>query len=336
MSAMRRFLEILPTVALTLLLTLLSVERVYSQESASDSLATGCDSLAVNSTAPELTSPSGDRDSLAVNSTASEADSLRSAIITARLASEEDMKNLERKIRLAQDTLPIKDRISERRKMRVITNYRFVAKGDIGAGFTVSYGRFGSEDSEFFSLIEDFSCDAWALSIKPFVSYFYKDNKCVGLKFTYTHIGVDIGSIDIYIDEDLNLTLYDTSCKYSLYSLSALHRSYVGLDHGHRFALFNETNLSYSWGSMDYGRFLREGERNTRTEIQELRLGLNPGLAVCVMNKFAVETSINIAGLKLRRERVTTDGERSGWRKTASMDYKFNVFNIQVGIVAYL
>ena len=61
-----------------------------------------------------------------------------------------------------------------------------------------------------------------------------------------------------------------------------------------------------------------------------------PGLSVFVMDKFTVEASVGIAGFKMNRKRQTTNGIESGWRKSLGMDYKFNIFNIQIGLVAYL
>ena len=263
-------------------------------------------------------------------------DSIENILISNGILTQDEWDDILRQRRFAGDTVPVKQRTSERKRKRMITNYRFVAKGDIAAGLAVSFANYETENSQLFSLIEDFSGSVSAFAIKPFVAYFYKDNACVGLKYSNTKIDADLSSLYVDIDEDLNMSLGRTGFSYNLNSVSLIHRSYVGLDSGHRFGLFNETSLGYSWGGMNYLRNLSSGPTQTNTDIHEFRLGLNPGLSVFVMDKFTVEASVGIAGFKMTRKRQTTNGEKSGWRNTFGMDYKFNIFNIQIGLVAYL
>lgn len=263
-------------------------------------------------------------------------DSIQEVLISNGILTQEEWNYIVRQREFASDTVPVKQRSSERKRKRMITNYRFVAKGDVAAGLAVSFANYETEDSQLFSLIEDFSGSVSAFSIKPFVAYFYNHNSCVGVKFANAKIDADLSSLYVDIDEDLNMELGRTGFSYMSNSISLIHRSYVGLDRGHRFGLFNETSLGYTWGDMNYLRNLATGPAETKTQIQELRLGLNPGLSVFVMDKFTVEASVGIAGLKMSRKRQTTNGERSGWRETLGMDYKFNIFNIQIGLVAYL
>lgn len=263
-------------------------------------------------------------------------DSIQAMLISEGIITKEEWDDIVRQRKFASDTVPVKLRNSERKRKRMITNYRFVAKGDIAVGFAISFANYDTDDSQFFSIIEDFSGGISAFSTKPFVAYFYNHNSCVGLKYSNTKIDANLSSLYVDIDEDLNMELGETGCIYNLNSVALIHRSYVGLDRGHRFGLFNETSLGYSWGDMDYIRSLASGLTKTNTQIQELRLGLNPGLSVFVMDKFTVEASVGIAGVKMTRKRQTTNGVDSGWRKTLGMDYKFNIFNIQIGLVAYL
>lgn len=263
-------------------------------------------------------------------------DSLKNVLISEGIITDEEWNTIIRQRRFAADTVPVKQRDSERKRKRMITNYRFVAKGDVAVGLAFSFANYDTENSQFFSIVEDFSGTLSAFSVKPFVAYFYNHNSCVGLKYSNSKINGELNSLYVDIDEDLNFDMGRTSVDYVTNNVSLIHRSYVGLDRGHRFGLFNETSLGYIWGNMDYSRTLETGPKSTSAEIQELRLGINPGLSVFVMDKFTVEASVGIVGLNLRRERQTTNGEKSGWRKSAGMDYKFNIFNIQIGIVAYL
>ena len=166
-------------------------------------------------------------------------DSVQDMLITNGILTKEEWDYLIRQRMFESDTVPVKQRTSERKRKRMITNYRFVAKGDVAAGLAVSFANYETEDSQFFSLIEDFSGGVSAFAIKPFVAYFYNNNSCVGLKFSNTKINADLSSLYVDIDEDLNMELGRTGFSYSLNSISLIHRSYVGLDRGHRFGLFN-------------------------------------------------------------------------------------------------
>ena len=263
-------------------------------------------------------------------------DSLKALLISEGVITQEEWDNIVRERNYAMDTVPVKQRESERKRKRMITNYRFVAKGDVAVGFAISFANYNTDDSQFFGMIEDFSGQISAFSTKPFVAYFYAPNSCLGVKYANTKIDADLSSLYIDIDEDLNMDFGKTGFAYALNSVALIHRSYVCLDRGHRFGLFNETALEYSWGDMNYTRTLTAGLTETNTQIQQLRIGLNPGLSVFVMDKFTVEASVGIAGFKMNRKRQTTNGIESGWRKSLGMDYKFNIFNIQIGLVAYL
>ena len=234
------------------------------------------------------------------------------------------------------DTLLTKKHSKAKLQRRAITNYKFVEKGDFAIGFDVSYGKFDSDESQFFALLKDFSATGNSFSFNPRIAYFYKDNYAVGIKYGYREISGGVDTLTIDIDEDMDFSFHETGFDYVNSSFALLHRSYVGLDKGHRFALFNETDLAYSYGKMKYDRMLESGRNETHTDAKEVRLGINPGISVFIMDKFTVEASIGIAGLKWRKERQVTNGKKAGWHESIGMDYKFNILNIKIGIVAYL
>ena len=54
------------------------------------------------------------------------------------------------------------------------------------------------------------------------------------------------------------------------------------------------------------------------------------------MENISAELSFGVAGFKYREENQTTNGESSGWRKSSGANFKINILNISIGIVAYL
>ena len=232
------------------------------------------------------------------------------------------------------DTIPEKKNVG--RHYRGVKNLLFVKKKSWMTGLTISQGRYDSEDTEVLSLLKDFDCEASYFSINPFLGYFIQDNIAVGLKFGYQKVYTNLANFNIEISDDMSLSLKDMSFNQNMFNTTLFHRSYVGIDRGKRFGLFNEVSLSYSFGSSNYQRGSGENLRNTKTDIHELRIGLNPGATVFIMENVSAELSFGVAGLNYRRQRQTTNGVDSGWRNSSGANFKINLLNINIGIVAYL
>ncbi len=71
--------------------------------------------------------------------------------------------------------------------------------------------------------------------------YAVRDNMVLGLKFGYRNMRGALNNITLKIDDDVDFSLKDLKLEQNLYNVSFFHRSYVGLDAGKRFGLFNET-----------------------------------------------------------------------------------------------
>ena len=220
---------------------------------------------------------------------------------------------------------------------RGIINYRFIPKKKWVGGLTFSYVNFDGEDSRLlFSLLKDFDCNFRTLSVKPFVGYAFKDNIIVGLKAGYNHTVADLGNISLSIDDDLSFDLKDIRYSEDSYSIALFHRSYVGLDRGKRFGFFNESSLSYNNGSSVFSRGKEETLKRTETTIHEIHLGLNPGVAVFIMENVCAEMSFGVVGFKYRIEKQKNNEGETGKRSTSGANFKINLFNINIGITLCL
>ena len=220
---------------------------------------------------------------------------------------------------------------------RGIINYRFIPKKKWVGGLTFSYINYDGEDSRMlFSLIKDFDCNFRTLSVKPFIGYAFKDNIVIGLKTGYNHTVADLGNISLSIDDDLSFDLKDIRYSEDSYSIALFHRSYVGLDKGKRFGFFNESSLSYTNGSSTFTRGRDETLKRTETTIHEIHLGLNPGVAVFIMENVCAEMSFGVVGFKYRIEKQKNNEGEVGKRNTSGADFKINLFNINIGITLCL
>lgn len=215
---------------------------------------------------------------------------------------------------------------------RGITNYRFIPKNKWIGGVTVSVFNFESDNSRLlFSLLKDIDLNLRTLSVKPFVGYAIKDNTVVGLKFGYSRISGGIDNLALNI-EDLDIALKDIKYTDDSYSFSLFHRSYIGLDPKGLFGLFNETTLGYSTGSARFSRGADENLKYTDTSVNQLNIGINPGIAISIMPNVGAEVSFGVAGFTYNWEKQKKSSGETGKRTNSGANFKINLFNINIGL----
>lgn len=216
---------------------------------------------------------------------------------------------------------------------RGIVSYRFIPKKKWIGGLTFSYVNYDSDDSRLlFSVLKDFDCNFKTFSLKPFMGYAVADNMVVGVKLGYNHTIADLGNVSIDMGDDLDFSLTNMRYAEDLYSFGVFHRSYVGLDRGKLFGLFNETTLTYKNGSSSFARGEGEDYKRTETTINELHLGISPGVAVFITQNICAELSFGVVGFKYRSESQKNNLGETGKRRNSGADFKINLFNINIGL----
>ena len=218
---------------------------------------------------------------------------------------------------------------------RGIKNFRFIPKKKWIGGLTFSYANFDSSDNQLlFSYIQDFSMNLRSFSVKPFIGYAIKDNQILGMKLGYKHVVGNLDNFSLDIDEDLSFSLKDLRYAEDVYSIALLHRSYIGMDPGKRFGFFNEISLGYNNGSGSFKRKEEEVTKRMETRVHELNLGIKPGICVFIIENVAAEVSVGVVGFNYRFEKQKNNEGVEGKRRTSGADFKINLFNINIGIVA--
>lgn len=219
---------------------------------------------------------------------------------------------------------------------RGLYNYLFVPKGEWIIGATASYGEFDAEDVRVLSFMKDFNFKGKSMSVKPYAAYFFRSNQCAGIKLGFSRDVLSLGSLSVDFDEDINFSLKNVEYSSDDYSAALFYRLYIGLDNNRRFAVFNETNLAFSAG---YGKFVRSynGEpRDTRTKTAEVNLNFSPGLCVFVHDFVSFNVSFGVFGLYFKNEKQTTNSVEEGKRFSSGANFKFNIFNLNMGIAVHI
>ena len=262
------------------------------------------------------------------------ADSIDSKIIS-QLAPNVSV-NDDEKVIVGNDTVNII--IPERnfgRFDRGLFNYLFIPKGQWSFGLDVSYGEFNSEDIELLSFIGDFDFGGSVFSIDPYISYFFAHNQSIGMRLGYTRNKADLGNLTVDI-EDLDLSLQNIDYQTEEYSAAVFYRHYIGLDHSRRWAIFNETALEFSSGNGYFERPYNGVPRITETVTTEVRMDFSPGICYFVHDYVSFNLSFGVFGLHWKKWQQTTDHVEEGSRTSSGADFKFNLFNLRMGIAVHI
>lgn len=219
---------------------------------------------------------------------------------------------------------------------RGLSNYIFIPKGKWGFGITASYGELNTEDVSILSLLKDVDFNGKIYSIKPYISYFIRSNQSVGLRLNYTRGIADLGNLAVDFDDDLNFNLRDISYYQQSFSVGAFHRTYVGLDRSGRFGIFNEVALSFGSGSSRFKRLYNGEPRDTRTLVTQGAIDFSPGVCVFIQDFMSFNVSFGVFGLKWKKENQSTDGIDEGSRVTSGANFRFNIFNINFGLMVVI
>lgn len=216
---------------------------------------------------------------------------------------------------------------------RGLYNYLFIPKGHWAIGMTASYGELTTDDSQILNILKDFDFKGKIYSVSPTISYFVRNNQSVGLKFTYSRGVADLANLSVDFDDDLNFSIKDVSYYSESFVVGTFYRNYVGLSRNKRFGLFNEVDLSFQSGSSRFKRLYNNEPKDTKTTITQASLNFSPGVAVFIQNNVAFNVSFGVFGLKWRKEHQITDGIDEGSRFSSGANFRFNIFNINFGLL---
>lgn len=215
---------------------------------------------------------------------------------------------------------------------RKLYNWLIYPKGLWHLSLTANYGELNTEDMEILSLINDIDLKGKIYSVKPSVSYFLRNNLCVGLRLAFTKGDMAVNSFNVDIDEDMSFNLHDIKYTSDSYAAAVFLQQYFGLSRRGRFAVFNEAEVSVGTGSSHFIRPFDGQLRDTRTKTQSFNINYSPGVSIMMMKNAAFNLSFGIFGFHLKSEKQWENGEASGSRFTSGINFRFNIFNINFGV----
>lgn len=219
---------------------------------------------------------------------------------------------------------------------RGLFNYLYIPKGAWSFGLTASYGELNTEDIQILSMLENIDFKGKMYSIKPSISYFFRNNQSIGIQLNYTRGSADLANLALDFDDDLNFAIKDVSYYQQSFTISTAYRNYIGLGTEKRFAVFNQVDLGFTSGTSRFKRLYNNEPKDTRTIITAASLNFSPGICVFIQDNVAFNVSFGVFGIKFRRENQSTDGIDEGHRFTSGANFKFNIFNINFGLMVVI
>lgn len=226
-----------------------------------------------------------------------------------------------------------------RRIDRNIDLNKFVYKGEVMLGIAASYGTLDVSDSDLMLVLDDINLGLRRAAVMPYIAYAYKDNRSVGLRFGYEFLQGDLGNVALNLGSaaDLSFSIADIGVKSESYAWSLFHRNYIGLDRRGIIGAILESEVQVKTGTTSL--YVGAGDDRSQSINKNFaaRLNFNPGLAVYVFPEVCVTVTVGIGGLYYNNIRqFDAVGVETGRRDHSALKFKFNVADIQIGVVAHL
>ena len=215
----------------------------------------------------------------------------------------------------------------------------FGYKGEYMLGLTASYGTISSEDSDFLVYLANMNIEGAITTVKPFFGYFYRDNRCVGLRLGYQYVDGSLGNLDLDLGEqnDISLNISGMELRNDSYSVAAFHRAYVAIDPKGQFGLFAEVEGAVQFGTNEFINAAGEDVRYTKSENLKLKLSFNPGLAVYIFPSVCATVSVGLGGAQYTRIKQFDElGNPTGSREAGKLRFRLNVADIHFGMNIHL
>ncbi len=228
--------------------------------------------------------------------------------------------------------------INERRRRRGLTDRHtlFVPKGQWVFGGTASYSTH-TNDNYRFLIVEDINSTGYTVRVSPMVAYALHDNMALGARFTYSRSLLKLDKAHLEFGSEDNTTELSAKDFYTLkhnYTASFIWRQYIPLGRSKRFALFNETSLSF--GGIQ-SKFANDSPvKGTYQTGYEVGIGISPGIVAFATNNMAVEVNVGVMGINYSHINQVHNQVRDGDIKSSMMNFKVNIFSIGLGMAFYL
>ncbi len=200
-----------------------------------------------------------------------------------------------------------------------------IQKGNLFFGTTLFLMQANTEDDALNVIFGDiYSADGYYFSLEGFGGYFIKDAMAIGLRAGYSRTKVDI---DFSILEDLADVAQHRKYLSNGFFVQPYLKNYLKVFDSKTIYFFNETSFSveYSYGISQTDE--DEDLSKTRNRSWSFEFGINPGLSIMVLDRFAFETSVGLLGLSSSVIEMEENGETHS-------EFTYSIVNFTINLLA--
>ena len=200
-----------------------------------------------------------------------------------------------------------------------------ISRGHIFSGATLSLIQAESADDPLNILIGDvYEGEGYTFTAELFGGYFLRDAMALGAHVGYSRTWFDVDFA--FMEDVLDLAQHRQYVSNGFF-IQPFLKNYLKVFDSHIIYFFNETSISveYSYGISQTD----DGEEITKTRNRSwsIKAGINPGLCIMVLNRFAFETSVGLLGLSSNIIEVEENDET---RSTIN----YNIVNFTINLLA--
>lgn len=218
---------------------------------------------------------------------------------------------------------------------REIQEAVFIPKGTWMAGGAVSY-REHDESNLNFLVLKNVEGKGYNFGVSPYVGYFFRNNISAGIRFAYHRDYLDLKNFELNLGEDFNISLDNLYYLEHKYETSGFIRTYIPIGRSKIFGLFNEARVTYGYGTGKNSTGSGATYDGTYQKVQNLQIGIAPGLTAFITDWSAVEVSVGVMGFDFKWVDQKTNQIEHGSSRTSSGNFKINLFSINIGMTFYL
>lgn len=209
-----------------------------------------------------------------------------------------------------------------------------IAAGRIQGGATLSLIQANTEDDALNILIGDvYEGEGYMFTVQVFGGYFIKNALAVGTHLGYSRTWFDI---DFSILEDIADVKQQRKYVSNGFFAQPFLKNYMKVLDSKNLYLFNETSVmvKYSYGISQTD----DGEEidKTRNKTWSIEAGINPGLCIMVLNRFAFETSVGLLGLSTSVIDVEENGESHSRLVFNMVNFTINLLALDFSLVYFI
>ena len=231
------------------------------------------------------------------------------------------------------------DRSQEKRKIkrvpRELLKSTFVPKGQWLLGGTINFQEWDTENINLL-VLKNVDFEGRTISASPYFGYFVAKNIAVGGRYSYKRNYAFLGSLDLNLGEDFNISLDNLYYLAHTHTASTFVRTYQSLGRSNIFGFFGEIRGSYAYSREKNTTGSGAEYEGSFARSHAVQLTFCPGMAAFVTDFLAAEASIGIMGLQYRWKDQHTNRVETGSSKNYGANFKFNFLSISLGLTFYL